>query len=192
MLILCVALQYGFSLGLVGYCLLKVVSVIEFFRNRPEDFKPCGDGSLATAQWDNITFLTVEFVSMAFILGAAIFLAHGMMSKSDDELDELLALPTPTDTNFDFEGMGLVLVTMLGPPILCVFGPRRRHATLKFQYVKVDEEQQIADLTVNHRHRPQHTIVTNVIMCRLRLKPCVCVWIGCRKSWMRVTRTWMA
>jgi len=138
---------YGFSLGLVGYCLLKVVSVIEFFRNRPEDFKPCGDGSLATAQWDNITFLTVEIVSMAFILGAAIFLAAGMLSKSDDELDELLALPTPTDTNFDFEGMGLVLVTMLGPPILCVFGPRRRHATLKFQYVKVDEEQQIADLT---------------------------------------------
>jgi len=133
---------YGFACGLIGYALLKVVSVIEFFHGRKANFQPCSTRK-------HVFFLVIELSSAVFILIFSAVLFQIMASKSDDELDALLEQDTPTDTNFDWGGLVLIIVTAFGPPLVCVYGPNRRHSTISVHYVAVgadcDDGEQIPE-----------------------------------------------
>ena len=123
----------GFGLGLIGYGLLKLSSVLEFLHFTDGGLRACCSSAR------NAVFVSAELATAVFVLLFSGMFVFAVLGSADETIQAALDAPVPTDVQFDYTGLPLILVTAINPPIAMVFGPRARIARLSLQYLPVQQ-----------------------------------------------------
>lgn len=116
----------GFAVGLVGYSLLKLSSLLELAHEQVTWRASC-------SSWRYVAFITIESLTCVFLFLFGINMLYVMSSKGQT-LEDTMSHPFRGTVGFDWIGLPLIIVTAASPPLACLVEPRRRTVSIEVNY----------------------------------------------------------